>query len=136
MNIVLGILTVVLILVSLFLILVVLAQRAKSDGGMGSALGGGMAESAFGGETGNVLSKATINAAIAFFVLSFLLYLGNVYERNHASAAGGALPNIAVPIVPTTPISTAQPITPVTTQPAPAAAGQTTTAPVASPTKP
>ena len=52
MNIVLGILTVVLILVSLFLILVVLAQRAKSDGGMGSALGGGMAESAFGGETG------------------------------------------------------------------------------------
>ena len=43
MSIVLGILTFVLILVSLFLILVVLAQKAKSDGGMGSAMGGGMA---------------------------------------------------------------------------------------------
>ena len=98
MNIVLGILTFILILVSLFLILVVLMQRAKSDGGMGAAIGGGMAESAFGGETSNVLTKATINSAIAFFVLSFLLYLGNVYQRQHAAAAGGTLPNIPVPI--------------------------------------
>ncbi len=139
MSIVLGILTFILILVSLFLILVVLAQRAKSDGGMGSALGGGMAESAFGGETGNVLTKATINATIAFFVLSFLLYLGNVYQRNHGSAAAGALPNIPVPVAsPVAPVSTtpqpgplAKPTPAVSTpaQPAPVAASTATPAP-------
>jgi preprotein translocase subunit SecG len=130
MSIILGILTFILIIVSLFLILIVLAQRAKSDGGMGAALGGGMAESAFGGETGNVLSKWTINAAIAFFVLSFLLYLGNVYERGRASsAAAEALPNIAAPAVPA-----AAPSAPVATQPASAATG--TAAPAPAPVKP
>jgi len=138
MSIVLGILTFILILVSLFLILVVLAQRAKSDGGMGSALGGGMAESAFGGETGNVLTKATINATIAFFVLSFLLHLGNVYQRNHGSAAAGALPSIPVPVTPVSatpqpglPAPLAKPTPAVSTpaQPAPAAASTATPAP-------
>ena len=80
MSILLGIFTFVLILTSVFLILLVLAQKAKSDGGMGAAMGGGMAEATFGADTGNVLSKATINAAIVFFVLSFALYLGRIYE--------------------------------------------------------
>lgn len=97
MSIILGILTVILILIALFLILVVLMQPAKSDGGMGATMGGGMAESAFGGETSNVLTKATIRAAIAFFVISLMLYLGNVYQRRHAAATEGALPNIPVP---------------------------------------
>src|SRR4051812_31610022 len=97
MSILLGLLTFILILVSLFLILVVLAQKAK-DGGMGAALGGGAAEAAFGAETGNVLSKSTIYAAVLFFVLAFTLYLGRIYERKHAAAdAGNALPTIAVP---------------------------------------
>jgi preprotein translocase subunit SecG len=65
---------------------------------MGAALGGGAAEAAFGAETGNVLSKSTIYAAILFFVLAFTLYLGRIYERKHAVAsAGSALPAIAVP---------------------------------------
>ena len=98
MSILLGISTFVLILTSVFLILLVLAQKAKSDGGMGAAMGGGMAEATFGADTGNVLSKATINAAIVFFVLSFALYLGRIYERKHAASAGGAsLPAISVP---------------------------------------
>ncbi|HEX2099492.1 MAG TPA: preprotein translocase subunit SecG [Candidatus Synoicihabitans sp.] len=92
MNLLIGIFTFVLILVSLFMVLVVLAQKAKSDGGMGAALGGGAAEATFGAETGNVLTKATINAAIAFFLLSLLLYLGHIYVRNNAAAADGALP--------------------------------------------
>ena len=96
MSILLSLLTVVLILVSLFLILVVLAQKSK-DGGMGATLGGGMAEATFGADTSNVLSKATINAAIAFFVLSFVLYLGHIYVRKHATATGDALPSIAAP---------------------------------------
>jgi len=97
MSIVLGILTFVLILISVFLILVVLAQKAKSDGGVGAALGGGMTESAFGADTGNVLSKATINATIAFFVLSFVLYLGHIYQRTHHIANQDALPTIVAP---------------------------------------
>ena len=100
MSIVLGILTFVLILVSLFIVLVVLAQKSK-DGGMGAALGGGAAEAAFGAETGNVLSKSTIYAAVLFFVLAFALYLGRIYESKHAAAAAGsALPTIAAPAAP------------------------------------
>lgn len=107
MSIVIGILTFVLILLSLFIVLVVLAQKSK-DGGVGAALGGGAAEAAFGAETGNVLSRATINASIAFFILSFALYLGHIYQRKQAAATGGSLPNITVPAAtpaaaPTTP---------------------------------
>lgn len=50
MGILLGILTFVLILVSLFLVLIVLMQKSK-DGGMGATLGGGAAEAAFGADT-------------------------------------------------------------------------------------
>ncbi|MCX6943772.1 MAG: preprotein translocase subunit SecG [Opitutales bacterium] len=113
MSILLTILTVLLIVISLFLVLVVLAQKAKTDGGVGSALGGGMTEATFGADTGNVLSKATINAAIAFFILSFVLYLGHIYQRKHAAAAtGDALPTIAVPAAhpaPATPAAPAKP---------------------------
>src|SRR5580692_9371473 len=98
MSILLDIATVVLLLTSLFLILVVLAQKAKSDGGMGAAMGGGMAEATFGADTGNVLSKATINAAIVFFVMSISLYLGRIYELKHATSSGGALPTITVAV--------------------------------------
>ena len=100
MSILIGIVTFILILVSIFMVLVVLAQKAKSDGGVGAAMGGGMAEATFGAETGNVLTKATINAAIAFFVLSFLLYLGHIYQRTHARSGGGALPTINAPATP------------------------------------
>lgn len=118
MSIVLGILTFVLILISVFLILVVLAQKAKSDGGVGAALGGGMTESAFGADTGNVLSKATINAAIAFFVLSFGLYLGHIYQRTHAQKSVEALPTITVPAA-TTPAPAAPASTPAPEQKTP-----------------
>jgi preprotein translocase subunit SecG len=104
-DVVLGILTFVLILVSLFLILVVLMQKG-TDGGVGASMGGGMAEATFGADTGNVLTKATINASIALFVLSFAIYLGRLYEvhlREHAN--GNALPNIVAPLPPLNPLS-------------------------------
>ena len=98
MNLLIAIFTFVLILVSLFMVLLVLMQKAKNDGGMGAALGGGATEATFGADTGNVLTKATINAAIAFFVLSLFLYLGHIYMRNNAAAeAGSALPSIEAP---------------------------------------
>lgn len=99
MSIVLGILTFVLVLVSLFLVLVVLMQKSK-DGGIGSALGGGAAEAAFGAETNNVLSRSTIFASILFFVLAFVLYLGRVYEHSNRPGSAGSLPTIAAPAVP------------------------------------
>jgi preprotein translocase subunit SecG len=98
MSILLGFCTAILILTSIVLILLVLAQKAKSDGGMGAAMGGGMAEATFGADTGNVLSKATINAAIVFFVMSITLYLGRIYEAKHSTPSGGALPTISVPV--------------------------------------
>lgn len=96
MTILIGILTFVLIVISILLVLLVLAQKTK-DGGMGAALGGGMTESTFGADTGNVLSKTTINLSIAFFVLGFVLFLGHIYVRNHAAAKGDLLPSIAAP---------------------------------------
>ncbi len=97
MSILIGIFTFVLILVSLFLVLVILAQKSKSDGGMGAALGGGMAEATFGADTGNVLTKSTINACIAFFVLSFGLYLAHLHVSKTGTGAERALPTISVP---------------------------------------
>ncbi len=111
MSIFINIGTVVLIIISIFLILVVLAQKAKTDGGVGGALGGGMTEATFGADTTNVLSKATINAAIAFFVLSFTLYLAHIYVRKHAVASGDALPSIAAPAA-THPAATPAPAAP------------------------
>lgn len=92
MNILIGILTFVLILVAIFLVLVVLIQKPRADSGLGAAMGGGAAEAAFGAETGNVLTRATIVSAIAFFVLSFVLYLGHLYVRNHSRGDDVALP--------------------------------------------
>lgn len=133
MSILIGIATFILIIISLFLILVVLAQKAKSDGGMGAAMGGGMAEAAFGAETGNVLSKATINASIAFFVLSFLVYLGHVYQHKHSTSTGGALPNIPVTTLPAAPAAAPAPSA---TTPAPVTTAPATSAPATTPTTP
>lgn len=119
MSVLLGILTFILIIVSLFLILVVLMQKSK-DGGMGAALGGGAAEAAFGADTSNVLSKSTIYAAVIFFVLALALYLGRIYERSHANAAAGnALPTIAAPATPA-PAKAATPAPTPASTPAPA----------------
>lgn len=128
MSIVLGILTFVLILVSLFIVLVVLMQKSK-DGGMGAALGGGAAEAAFGADTGNVLSKSTIYASILFFILAFALYLGRIYESKHMNAGSGALPTISVaPTPPATP-PPATPTLPTPTQTTPSATPDATKKP-------
>lgn len=70
-----SLLTLVLILVSVFVVLIVLMQRTSQSGGMGAALGGGAAESAFGSETNNILTKGTIYGIIAYFVIALGLYL-------------------------------------------------------------
>jgi preprotein translocase subunit SecG len=113
MSLLIGILTFVLILTSLFLVLVVLMQRAKTDGGMGSALGGGSMESTFGAETGNVLSGATIKASIIFFVVSFTLYLAHIYQAKHHDTADSRLPSVIAPAT----VPAPQPATPAPVEP-------------------
>ncbi len=118
MSILIGIFTFTLVLISAFLILIVLMQKSK-DGGMGAALGGGVTESTFGAETGNVLTRATIKAAIAFFVICFGLYLGHIYMRKQAAATGEVLPSLsaapapaATPAAPSAPTPAPAPATP------------------------
>jgi len=113
MSLLIGILTFVLIITSLFLVLVVLMQRAKTDGGMGSAMGGGSMESTFGAETGNVLSGATIKAAIIFFVVSFTLYLAHIYQSKHLVAADSKLPQVISAPAATSAPAPVKPVTPV-----------------------
>lgn len=69
------ILSIALILISLFSVLIILMQRPSEDAGMGSALGGGAVTSIFGGEAGNVLHRWTIASTILFFIISFILSL-------------------------------------------------------------
>jgi preprotein translocase subunit SecG len=88
---------------------------------MGAAMGGGMAEAAFGADTSNVLTKSTINLTVVFFVLSFLVYLGQVYQHKHQGVTGGALPTIpasTLPAVPTAPGTAPAPATTHATTPA------------------
>ena len=115
MSLFIGVLTFVLVLTSLFLVLVVLMQRAKSDGGMGAAMGGGATESAFGAETNNVLSTATIRGAIVFFVLGFVLYMANIYQSKHHEAADSKLPTVNAPALAPKPV--VAPLTTPSTQP-------------------
>ena len=70
-----SLLTLALLLISAFVVLLVLMQRTSQSGGMGAALGGGAAESAFGSDTSNVLTKGTIYGIISFFVVALVLYL-------------------------------------------------------------
>jgi preprotein translocase subunit SecG len=118
MSLVIGILTLVLVLTSVFLVFVVLMQRAKSDSGMGAAMGGGSMESTFGAETNNVLSNATIKATIVFFVVSFLLYLSHIYQTKHRDSVENRLPTVVAPATPAPAKTPApQPATPTPVEP-------------------
>ena len=50
-------------------------QKTSQSGGMGAALGGGAAESAFGSDTNNILTKGTVYGIILFFLVALGLYL-------------------------------------------------------------
>ena len=94
-NILLTVFTFLLIIVCLFLVFVVLLQRANTNAGLGTAFGGGIAESTFGAETGNILTKSTIVASVAFFVISFGLYLGYIAKLDDSVEKGESLPQFS-----------------------------------------
>ena len=80
-----SLLTLVLLLISAFVILIVLMQKTSQSGGMGAALSCGAAESAFGSDTNNILTKGTVYGIILFFLVALGLYL--LYQAQSTSAA-------------------------------------------------
>lgn len=98
-SVLIGIFTVILLITCVFLVFVVLMQRPSTGSGLGGSMGGGAAESIFGGESSNVLTRWTIYGAVAFFALTFILYLAFMarYESKVAAGDVGDLPSFAVP---------------------------------------
>ena len=92
LSLLIGIFTFILILICVLLVLVILMQRPSADAGMGASLAGGAAESAFGGETGNVLTRVCVKCIVVFFVLTFSLFLANVYLNDSESGGEKAAP--------------------------------------------
>ena len=124
---------VALFLVCLLVVLVILMQRPSANAGMGAALGGGAAETVFGGESANVLSKMTTTLTVILFILSFGLYLGFVAREKPTVKALDAAAT-AAPAAPAAAVATPAAPAPVT---APAAKPQSTPAPAAAtPVKP
>ena len=69
--------------ICLFLVLVILLQPGKSDGGVGFGAASGSSQSIFGSRgAGNFLTKMTTGAACLFLVTSFLLTRGRMKEFN------------------------------------------------------
>lgn len=130
---------VALFLVCILVVLVILMQRPSANAGMGSALGGGAAETVFGGESANVLSKMTTTLTVILFILSFGLYLGFVAREKPVTKAldAKATAPVTAPAAP----AAAAPVAPAAATPAaPASAAakpQSTPAPAATtPAKP
>jgi tRNA pseudouridine(38-40) synthase len=67
--------------------------------GLGSALGSGSVESAFGSETTKIFTKSTIYGIIVFFITAMLLTMAYVSRNNHR-AEEGELPVFAETIQP------------------------------------
>lgn len=73
-SVIFGILFVLFILVSLFLILLILIQKGRG-GGIASAFGGAGGHTAFGSKTGDVLTWATSVVFGIFLILAVILNL-------------------------------------------------------------
>lgn len=111
--------SVIHVLLCIFMIFVILLQPGK-DAGMGAALGGGAATSAFGGRGAvTFLSKVTAASAVAFFLTSLgLSFVGLRHSVGSTLAAEAA----SAPAAPAAPAPTgteaAAPAVPAPTAPA------------------
>ncbi len=146
-----------LFVVCILVVLVILMQRPSANAGMGSALGGGAAESVLGGGAADWMSKFTTILTVLLFILSFGLYLGFLARNTKtksaldvtATADSKAPVNKAEPVkataavptntaVPATTASTANPVATPGAKPAATPAAVPTTVPAnkAEPVKP
>ena len=111
---IIGFLTAVLVLDSLFLILLVLVQLPKKEAGLGQAFGSSATDALFGAGSGNALTKMTKYSTGIFFALTLIIYLMyNHQARNRSGAfatkvqqAGKDEPTPPRNLAPTTKIST------------------------------
>jgi preprotein translocase subunit SecG len=141
-DILIDILLVIYVIDCAFMGLVIMMQRSKQEG-LGAAFGGGFTESVWGAQTSQVLVKATVYAAILFFILSIVL--ARLYShRNSLLEKGSTLQQeLLKPVAPaTTPAALpnattnapGQPVTPAAASPSAAPMNSTTVTP--SPAKP
>jgi preprotein translocase subunit SecG len=82
-DILLGLLNVIIVILTVFLVGIILIQRGKG-GGLAGAFGGMGGSSAFGTRTGDVFTKITVGVAIAWILLSMLMVV--LTNRRHSSA--------------------------------------------------
>jgi len=127
-NIIIYLFLFVLLVTCGLMTIIILMQKPSANAGMGAALGGGAAESVFGGETASVLLKYTVRIAVAFFLLSFFLYMGLIARNQPTVSAGASLPKFP-DMVPTAPA-------PASTTTAPGVTSKTTVTTSADATKP
>jgi preprotein translocase subunit SecG len=103
-----GILTTILIIISLFLICLILIQRGKG-GGLAGAFGGMGGSSAFGTKAGDIFTRVTMVTALAWILLNMVLVV--IYNRATTSAWDGEAPRTGA--------SKAKEVAPTGTKPAP-----------------
>jgi protein translocase SecG subunit len=84
---IIGFLTAILVLDSLFLILLVLVQLPKKEAGLGQAFGASATDALFGAGSGNALTKMTKYSTGIFFVLTLIIYMT---YNHHAHSTSGA----------------------------------------------
>jgi preprotein translocase subunit SecG len=133
-NLIIDFLLFIYVLDCAFMGLIILMQRSKQEG-LGAAFGGGFTESVFGAQTSNVLVKATVWAAILFFVLS--ITLARIYSHldaahNQGSPVQQLLSQPVTPAKSATPAPATVPAASTPSMPTPIAP----TAPAAAATKP
>ena len=85
--------TLVLVAICLVVVAVILVQRPSADASLGATLGGGAAESVFGGETANTLTKICVRSIVVFFILAFALFMGNIYLRSASKDSASSAPD-------------------------------------------
>jgi len=88
MELVIGLLTLVLVLDSLFLMLLILIQLPKKEAGAGLTFDAGTTDALFGAGSGTALSKITKYSAVVFMVLAFSL---SVMRTHHAKTSARAI---------------------------------------------
>jgi preprotein translocase subunit SecG len=84
-----GLLNVLLVICSIFMICLVLIQRGRG-GGLAGAFGGAGGSSAFGTKAGDVFTRVTIITAGVWFLLAMILVFINNQGRTSAFDVDGA----------------------------------------------
>lgn len=113
-NIVRALLLILEVLTCIALIAAILLQKSKSQG-MGLAFGGGMGESLFGAQIGNVMTKITIVLATVFLVNTAVLAWMGTGKSTGSSVVDGMTveaPAAPAPVQQPVPVSQPQPVVP------------------------